>query len=193
MATNSSNDPAAAGALCPWWLGSTLNSSLRRLLHKPERILAGHVRSGQRVADVGAGSGFFTLPLARLGGPGGRVFAVDVQPGMLRQIERHAARSGLDNIVTCQATAAGLALPERVEFILLFWMLHEVPAGAGFVATLREALVPGGRLLFSEPKFHVTERRFREETAWFASAGFRVVGTPAIRGSRTLLLEVPPS
>ena len=86
-----------------------------------------------------------------------------------------------------------MALLERVEFILMFWMLHEVPAGAGFVATLREALVPGGRLLFSEPKFHVTERRFREETAWFASAGFRVVGTPAIRGSRTLLLEVPPS
>ena len=191
MATNSNNDSAAAGSLCPWWLGSTLNSSLRRLLHKPERILAGHVRSGQRVADVGAGSGFFTLPLARLVGPGGRAFAVDVQPQMLRQIERHATRSGLDNIVTCQATAAGLALPERVEFILLFWMLHEVHGGAGFVATLREALVPGGRLLFSEPKFHVTERRFREETAWFASVGFRIVGTPTIRGSRSLLLEVP--
>ena len=191
MPTNANNDSAAAGSLCPWWLGSTLNNSLRRLLHKPERILAGHVRPGQHVADVGAGSGFFTLPLAQLVGPGGRVFAVDIQPKMLRQIKQQADRSGLANIVTCQASSNAPALQERVEFILLFWMLHEVHGGASFVAALRDALVPGGRLLFSEPKFHVTQRQFRQETAWFTSAGFRIIGTPAIRASRALLLEAP--
>jgi ubiquinone/menaquinone biosynthesis C-methylase UbiE len=179
------------GSLCPWWLGWTLNNSLRRLFHKPERILADLVLPGQRAADIGAGSGFFTLPLARYVGSSGRVYAVDIQPQMLRQIERHAARAGMNNIVTCQATADGFALPEPADFALVFWMLHEVPDCARLVTAMFAALAPGGRLLFSEPRFHVTASRFREETDLFTAAGFRVFATPAIRGSRSLLLEKP--
>jgi ubiquinone/menaquinone biosynthesis C-methylase UbiE len=179
------------GSLCPWWLGWTLNNSLRRLFHNPERILADLVLPGQRAADFGAGSGFFTLPLARRVGNSGRVYAVDIQPQMLRQIERHAARAGLNNIVACQATPDAIAIPEPVDFALVFCMLHEVPAPSRFVAAVFAALVPGGRLLFWEPKFHVTASRFREETALFTAAGFRIVATPAIRGGRSLLLEKP--
>jgi ubiquinone/menaquinone biosynthesis C-methylase UbiE len=177
------------GSLCPWWLGWTLNNSLRRLFHKPERILADWNLPDRRAVDIGAGSGFFTLPLAQQVGGNGRVYAVDIQPQMLRQIERQAARAGIRNIVACQATANGFALPEPVDFALVFWMLHEVHDCARLVAAMYAALAPGGRLLFSEPRFHVTTSRFREETALFTETGFRIVATPKIRASRSLLLE----
>lgn len=175
-------------SLCPWWLGGLLNHSARRLLHNPKAILGGHVRPGQRVADVGAGSGFFTLPLAELVGESGRVYAVDLQQKMLQQIERHAARSHHHNLVTSQARPDFFGLPEQVDFILVFWMLHEVSNPARFVAALRTALAPGGTVLFAEPKLHVSQSCFLKETTLFTEAGFRVLGTPPIRGSRALLL-----
>lgn len=65
--------------VCPWWLAYTFDHALRRLIHRPEVILAGLVRPGQTVLDLGCGMGFFSLAMARLVGEQGRVICVDLQ------------------------------------------------------------------------------------------------------------------
>jgi ubiquinone/menaquinone biosynthesis C-methylase UbiE len=188
MPTNESH-PHVSAFLCPWWLGCLLDNPLRRCLHDPHAILGRWVKPGQRAADVGAGTGFFSLPLCELVGETGKIYAVDLQPGMLRQIERKAARRHLLNLVTCQSDERSFALPERVDFILVFWMLHEVAKPDGFLQSIKASLNDGGTVLFSEPKFHVTQSTFLRETALFTAAGFRIRETVSIRASRSLLLE----
>ncbi len=59
-----------SGNVCPWWLCPTFDNPLRRLIHNPDRILAGLVRPGEIALDLGCGMGYFSIPLARLVGPG---------------------------------------------------------------------------------------------------------------------------
>jgi len=66
--------------VCPWWLGYVLASPLRRLFLDPVKLLSPYVQAGMTVLEPGPGMGFFTLELARLVGPAGRVVAVDIQP-----------------------------------------------------------------------------------------------------------------
>jgi ubiquinone/menaquinone biosynthesis C-methylase UbiE len=68
--------PASTYDVCPAERSGWLTSSFRRLLQNPERILRGLVQEGQAAVDLGCGPGFFTLPLAQMVGPSGRVMAV---------------------------------------------------------------------------------------------------------------------
>jgi SAM-dependent methyltransferase len=79
-----------AHRVCPWWLGHVLINPLRRLWQDPRKILAPFVREGMTVLEPGPGMGFFTLELARLVGPSGRVVALDVQSKMLDRLKRRA-------------------------------------------------------------------------------------------------------
>ena len=81
--------------VCPWWLGYFLISPLRRIGQQPRNILLPYVDEGHTVLEPGAGMGFFTLELARLVGPSGRVIALDVQPKMLKALKRRARKAGL--------------------------------------------------------------------------------------------------
>ena len=85
--------------VCPWWLGYVLASPIRRLFEKPEEILTPFVEPGMTVLDVGSAMGFFSLPLARLVGPEGRVVCLDVQQRMLSALDRRARRRGLEHII----------------------------------------------------------------------------------------------
>ena len=117
--------------LCPWWLGYALASPLRRLVESPERLLAPHVRSGMTVVEPGCGMGYFSLPLARMVGPNGRVMCVDLQPKMIGGLERRARRAGLlDRIHAFACTAEDLSLGqwrESADFAVALHMIHEVP------------------------------------------------------------------
>jgi len=77
--------------VCPWWLGYLLASPVRRLLQDPRKLLGPYVREGMTVLEPGPGMGFFTLEIARLVGPSGRVVAVDIQPRMLSSLRRRSA------------------------------------------------------------------------------------------------------
>ena len=74
--------------VCPWWCCYTFDNPLRRLLHNPEAILSPCINPGSTVIDVGAGMGYFSIPLARLVGPGGHVTAIDIQAIILRTNRR---------------------------------------------------------------------------------------------------------
>ena len=111
------------------------------------------VAEGSTVADVGAGSGYFTERLARLVGPSGRVFATDIQPGMLDLTAKRLQRQGLQNVTLVLGEPANPRLvAASVDLILMVDVYHELGDPMTVLRHLREALKPGGRLVLIEYK-----------------------------------------
>ena len=179
-------------SVCPWWIGYFLLVPLRKWAQDPRRILAPWVGQGMTVVDVGSAMGYFTLPLAELVGPTGRVVAVDLQARMLRTLERRARRAGLaDRIETRHCTAESLGLSDlagRVDFALVFAVAHEVPDAARLMAELAAALSPQGRALLAEPSGHVSAEEYAASIAAAQATGLTVEAQPAIARSRAALL-----
>lgn len=158
---------------CPWWLTWTFDNPLRRLFHDARKMLEPYVVPGSRVADVGCGMGYFTVALAELVGPSGHVQAVDVQPQQLRVAERRCRRARVsDRVRFVEASPDSLRLTGPVDFVLAFWMVHEVRDRAGFFEQLRAVTEPGARVLAAEPKFHVSRGDVEAELALAKAHGF---------------------
>ncbi len=163
--------------VCPWWLGYVLISPLRRLLENPEKMLGPHVRPGARVLEVGAGMGYFTLPLARLVGETGHVVCLDVQPRMLAALERRACRAGVRRRIEtrlCAGHTLGLSQEHGFDLALLLHVLHEMPDAGQALREIRQALAPDGRLLLIEPPGHVSAAAFEREMEAAGKAGLVV-------------------
>jgi ubiquinone/menaquinone biosynthesis C-methylase UbiE len=176
------------GHTCPWWFAYTFDNALRGLVHRPVEILGGLVRRGDTVVDVGSGLGFFTIAMAEMVGPEGRVISVDLQEEMLKRSRRRAQRRGLaDRIEFHQASHTSLGLSTRADFVLAFWMVHEVRDRAGFLDEVRSILRPTGHLLIAEPKGHVSPTLFVRITELVREAGFTVKEGRKIRLSRSIL------
>ena len=174
---------------CPEWLSALLDNPVRALIMKPERILRPYVREGSMVADVGCGPGFFIPCMARLVGARGRVFAVDVQQGMLDRVRRKLEGSGLgERVVLHRCAQDRLALPEPVDFALLFWMVHETPYAGALFRELLAGLKPSGRLLVTEPVAHVSRRDFERMLSEAEAEGLCVIERPRLWGNRSALL-----
>jgi ubiquinone/menaquinone biosynthesis C-methylase UbiE len=140
------------------------------------------------VLDIGCGIGHFSLGMARMVGPGGRVIAADLQSQALAVVERRARRAGLAERITlqrCEADSCGVAGP--VDFALAFWMLHETPSAQALCRQIAGALSPGGRFLVVEPAFHVGQADFDAELAAAARAGLKLIEQPRVRISRAAL------
>jgi SAM-dependent methyltransferase len=115
----------------------------------PDEIMAALALSpGERVADIGAGSGYFTLRVARAVGPEGRVLALDIRQQMLDHIAARLADEGVVNVTLnkVEPDDPGLA-PGSVDTILMVDTIHYVKDRAAYAARLREGLAPGGRVV----------------------------------------------
>ena len=175
--------------VCPWWLCFTFDNPLRKLLHDPEAIFKPYVKPGQSVIDVGAGMGYFSIPLARLVGYSGHVTAIDIQPKMLSALERRAKKYGVsDRISTHLASRKSLSFDQKADFILAFWMAHEVPDQKRFFGEIYNLLKPGGLFLIVEPKIHVSKKNFSQTLEMLKSIGFSIKETPEIKMSQSVLL-----
>lgn len=183
-----------ANNVCPWWLGYFLVSPLRRLWQPPGKILVPFVCEGMTVLEPGCGMGFFTLDLARIVGSKGRVVAVDLQERMLAGLKRRAARAGLldrIDVRLAQADRLGVAdLTGQVDVALALHVVHEVPDAAGFFTEIATTLKPDGKLLFVEPRGHVSAEAFDASLAMAEQAGFRIVDRPSVRRDPAALLAL---
>ena len=178
--------------VCPWWLGYLLIIPFRRWQYDPMKILRPYAREGMTVLEPGPGMGFFTIPLARLVGPSGRVVAVDLQPKMLAGLKRRAAKAGvLDRVDTRICAADTMALEDlagKVDFTLAFAMVHELPNAERFFAEVARASKPGASMLLAEPRGHVNDKKFDEELSAATTAQFKLTARPVIRRSYAAVL-----
>jgi predicted methyltransferase len=124
----------------------------RDALSQPERVLATlAIAPGARVADLGAGNGYFTAPLADAVGPAGRVYAVEVDDDALRALRALAAER--PNLVVVEAAQDDARLPDGgVDLVLLSDVFHHLDARVAYFARLRGDLAPGGRVAILEPR-----------------------------------------
>lgn len=128
---------------------AALERTERVAFQKPDEVLkALALRPGEKVADVGAGSGYFTVRLARVVGPAGHVLAVDVDADLLAFVERRVAAEGLSNVTTVRAEKDDPRLPRAgVDTILMVDTLHLLKRRDEYARRLLEALAPGGRVV----------------------------------------------
>lgn len=181
-----------AGRVCPPWVGYLLLNPLRRLIEDPDQVLGPFIREGMTVLEPGCGMGFFTLPLARMVGPHGRVVAVDLQEKMLSVLRRRAEKTGLlDRIELRLAESGTLGVKDligKVNLVAALHMVHEIPDQAAFFSEVRKTLKPEGKLLIIEPRGHVSRAQFEQTVIAAEKAGFRVETSPGKLRSRSALL-----
>jgi ubiquinone/menaquinone biosynthesis C-methylase UbiE len=109
------------------------------------------IQAGQTVCDLGCGNGFHTLQLARLVGPGGRVLAVDIQPEMLRLLQKRARDAGVANIEPILGLPHDPKLPEgKLDLILLVDVYHDFSHPEHMLRAMRRALKREGRIALVE-------------------------------------------
>jgi ubiquinone/menaquinone biosynthesis C-methylase UbiE len=178
--------------VCPWWCCFTFDNPLRKLIHKPVAILSPYVRQGFTVVDIGPGMGYFTVELCRLVGEEGRVIALDVQEKMLDATRKRAQRAGVaERLETRLVGQNSLQVTERADFVLAFWMVHEVPDQGQFLDGVLELLKPGARFLLVEPYLHVSAKGFAKTVQKAVEAGLVAEETPRIAYSRSTLFSRP--
>ncbi len=177
--------------VCPVELASSLDNKLRRWLQNPRTILAPYVNEGMTALDVGCGPGFFSIEMANLVGPTGRVISADLQEGMLQKLADKIRGSALESrIKRVQCGKEAINVSETVDFILAFYMVHEVPDKAAFFSQLKGVLNPQGLLLMVEPKlFHVSRSEFALTTGMAETAGFRITQGPKLPFSWSAVLK----
>ena len=111
----------------------------------PARVIeALQLKSGMKVADIGAGTGYFSTRLARVAGVD--VFAADIEPKMIDYLQQRAQKEGLSNITGVVATATSPRLPEPVDVILVVDTYHHLPNRTSYFRDLKKSLRPGGRI-----------------------------------------------
>ena len=160
----------------------------QQTLENPDRVAALQVDRvvaalgilpGMRIADLGAGTGLFTIPLAKASGPTGRVYAIDVDPGLLTIVNDKARAASLPTIQTVVAGDVEPRIPEPVDLIFICDTMHHLPNQGEYVKQLGKLLRPGGRVVvidFSDGNWPAGHESFRitpdQVDGWMKSAGF---------------------
>lgn len=184
-----------AHSVAAWWLGFLFLAPVRRLWEHPARLLSPWIAPGDRVVEVGCGMGYFTLDLARLVGPRGRVVAIDVEERVLAVLRRRLRWSGMASRV--ELRRGGPSDPHvddlegSVDLAVAAHVLHEAADARRMLAHLVRALRPGGKLFLSEPRGHVTPALFARERDLARGAGLLEVASPRIRRTMAVVLEKP--
>jgi ubiquinone/menaquinone biosynthesis C-methylase UbiE len=165
-----------------------------------EVIAALDVRPGTIVADVGAGSGLLSGPLAIATGPKGVMYAVDIDKGLLAHISERAADQRIANIRTVLGEFTDPKLPEKVDLAFMNDVLHHIADRAAYLRNLASYLKPGGRIAIvdfipalsphrSQPELTVAEE---QAGAWLTEAGLKLAKKVTIFDDRFYIIYVKP-
>jgi ubiquinone/menaquinone biosynthesis C-methylase UbiE len=176
-----------------WQLGSRSAEEWIKRLDRPERVASLKIEEiltrlqlqpGDVVADIGAGAGSFTVPLARAVSSGGKVYAVEIDQALLDYINRKVLEQNVKNAVTVLGRFDDPSLPAAdVDLAFFHDVLHHIKDRAGYLKKLATYLKPSGRIAMIEldpkkgghkddPDMQVTKDQV---SAWMAESGFKPV------------------
>jgi len=181
---------AGQNRVCPVEKAGSLDSRFRRWLQNPEKILAPYVKKAMTVLDLGCGPGFFSIDMARMVGRSGRLIACDLQEEMLRKLRNKIHGTELEQRIMlhrCEADRIGLS--EKVDFVLAFYVIHEIADPQALFKQLSSILSPGGQVLVVEPPFHVSKSAFLQTIHMAREAGFQPGPGPKVAFSKTAILR----
>jgi predicted methyltransferase len=135
-----------------WEKADWLEREGRAETEKPELVLqAMELKPGLTVAEIGAGTGFFSRRIAKVVGPAGKVYAEDIQPQMLDLLKQRTAKEGVHNVITVLGTETDPKLPAHsVDRVLLVDVYHEFQKPEPMLAAIRDCLAPGGTVTLVE-------------------------------------------
>jgi ubiquinone/menaquinone biosynthesis C-methylase UbiE len=178
--------------VCPVELAGSLDNKIRRWLQDPQKILAPYVKEGMTSLDIGCGPGFFSIEMAKMVGKTGKVISADLQDGMLKKLGKKIRGTELeDRITLVKSDKDKINISERVDFILAFYMVHEVPDKNILFKELRNVLKETGEFLLVEPKlFHVSQKEFELTTRLAENNGFKIYPGPKLAFSRSAILKI---
>jgi len=174
-------------------VGYLLSSPLRKLFDNPVKRLSPYISTGMTVIDVGCAMGFFSLPIAEMVAPDGRVICVDLQEKMVQKLYRKAKKKNLlDTIEARVCTCDNLNvddLDNAADFVLAAAVVHEVQDAASFLAQLYGVTKEGGKLLVVEPGGHVSEQDFKETVDAAVKCGFTILENSGTRRKHQALFR----
>lgn len=179
--------------VCPWWLGYTFILPIRKYQHNPQKILGSHVVEGMTVMDYGCAMGYFSIHLAKMTGSAGEVYCVDIQEKMIEKLQKRALKYGVSSIITPLLVGKNYHVAElngKLDFALLFAVVHEVPDKAELFRDMFSMLKESGKILFFEPKGHVKQADFDNSLRLAKDAGFVVLPEkPVNKGLSAILIK----
>jgi ubiquinone/menaquinone biosynthesis C-methylase UbiE len=132
---------------------TALEDPKRDAYQKPHEVMmALAVKEGETIADIGAGSGYFTMRLAHHVGPGGHVYAVDVSPDMIRHLQQRVRDAKVQNVSPILAPPDDPRLPQMADRFVIVDVWHHIEDQAGYLAKMKKLLKPGGQVVMID--FH---------------------------------------
>lgn len=162
--------------VCGYKHAKHLDNGFRKLIHNPYKMFREYIRPGSTVLDIGCGPGAFTLDLAKMTGKTGKVIAVDLQKEMLEMVRKKVLQGGMCECVDFhQCSPDDLGIDTEADFILTFFMVHEVPDVQKLIGQIYNRLKKGGIYYLAEPAFHVTSKVFQSEIDYCTSLGLKIV------------------
>lgn len=161
----------------PAFLVSFMDNPVRRWIQPPTKVVGWmSIEEGMQVLELGPGSGIFTVEASRLAGETGRVFAVDIQPGVISKLNGRLRREGVTNVVGKVASAYELPLPSRsIDRAFMITVLPEVPDPRKALVEIRRVLKDDGLLAIGEFLPDPDYPRRRTVVRWCRDAGFDLV------------------
>jgi len=175
--------------ICPVERAGGLDNSFRKIFQNPYKILKPYVSKGMTVLDLGCGPGFFSVEIAKLVTNSGKVIAADLQEGMLEKLTKKIKGTELEKIIqTHKCQSNSIAISEKVDFILAFYVMHEIPNHDNLFRELNSILNHQGLLYIIEPKFHVSKINFNKMIDKILNFGFEIKSHPVVFFSRAVLL-----
>jgi len=179
----------ANNRVCPVEKAGSLDNKIRKLIQNPNKILAPYIRNNMTVLDFGCGPGFFTIEIAKMLGQSGKVIATDIQDGMLAKIRQKIKGASLEQNIELLKCSDRIDITERIDFIIAFYVIHEVPNQDNLFEELKSILKTNGKILIVEPKFHVSKKSFETMTKRLENINFEIIDKPKIFFSRSVLLK----
>ena len=175
--------------VCPMRVAGLLDSKFRKLFHNPNSILKPFIKKNMTVLDIGCGPGVFSIEIAKLLDGTGKVISVDMQEGMLEIIRKKIRGTAYEkSVVLHKCTQDSLNLKEKIDFVLLFYVVHEVPDKERLFGEILPQINKNGLIMIVEPGL-IFKNEFNRIIDHIKEKGFEEHEKPKIKLSKGIVLR----